>query len=286
MLARSRPRARSAEGMSLPHTILDLNFLRELVWQDVLLVLIVLVISRLMIAVMRAGMRRLADSVPPGRRLAVLRLSPKLRLAIEVGTVLIIVPIVVEPTFQNTVALIATAGLALAFAFKDYGSCLIAGLVTILEGTYQPGDWIEIDGQYGEVTAIGMRAVHIVTADDTEIVIPHSKLWSDSIANASSGHRGLLCVAPFHLDADHDGMAVCARLSAVAEASAYRQPDSKVVVSAVEKPWGTLYRLKSYVRDSREQFLFITDLTLRGKEALRGMGVRFASVPYAETAAS
>lgn len=51
----------------------------------------------------------------------------------------------------------------------------------------------------------------------------------------------------------------------------------------MEKPWGTQYRLKVYVKESRDQFLFITDLTIRGKEALRVMGIRFAQAPYAET---
>jgi hypothetical protein len=52
----------------------------------------------------------------------------------------------------------------------------------------------------------------------------------------------------------------------------------------LEKPWGTHYRLKSYVRESREQFLFVTDLTVRGKEALRSLGIRFAQAGFAETA--
>lgn len=258
-------------------------FLRELVWRDVFFVLAILIGSRFAVLGARRAMRGLAEMVPAQRRLAVLRFGPKLRLLIDLGTVLVILPVLVEPTFHNTVALIATVGLALAFAFKDYGSCLIAGLVTILENTYQPGDWIEIDGNYGEVTTIGLRAVHIVTADDTEIVIPHSRIWSASIANASSGKRSLLCVALFYLDADHDGEAVRRSLHEIAERSTYREADTGIAVIAMEKPWGTLYRLKAHVRESREQFLFITDLTLQGKAALRTMGVRFAQAPYAET---
>jgi small conductance mechanosensitive channel len=260
-----------------------LDFLRELMWQDVLLVLAILVLSRLLVQLARWTVRGLADFVPGRMRPAVLRVSPKIRLLIDIGTLLVILPILVEPTFHNTVALIATIGIALAFAFKDYGSALIGGFVTILEGTYQPGDWIEMEGFYGEVTAIGLRAVHIVTADDTEIVIPHSKLWTTSIANATGGQRGLLCVAPFYLDADHDAEAVRQRLVRVAEESAYRDPDKKIAVGVTEKPWGTLYRLKAYVKDSRNQFLLVTDLTIRGKEALRSMNVRFARAPYAET---
>ena len=54
---------------------------------------------------------------------------------------------------------------------------------------------------------------------------------------------------------------------------------------AQEKPWATHYKLKAYVRESREQFDFITDLTMCGKEALRVMNVRFGQVPpYAELA--
>ena len=45
-----------------------------------------------------------------------------------------------------------------------------------------------------------MRAVRVVTLDDTEVIIPHTKLWTSSIFNASSGNRHLLCVADFYLD--------------------------------------------------------------------------------------
>lgn len=48
-----------------------------------------------------------------------------------------IAPLVVELSVENIVALTATVGLALAFALKDYVSCVIAGVVTIIENTYQ-----------------------------------------------------------------------------------------------------------------------------------------------------
>ena len=188
----------------------------------------------------------------------------------------------VEPTFEDIVTLVAAVGLTLAFAFKDYVSCLIAGVVTILENTYQPGDWIEVDGTYGEVKAIGTRAVHIVTADDTEVIIPHAKLWSTSVFNASSGAQSLLCVTDFYLHADHDGAAVHEVLAEIAETSTYRKPETPVKVVATETPLGTRYKLKAYVSESREQFAMITDLTIRGKERLRTMGVTFAQALYAK----
>ncbi len=259
-----------------------LGFLRELTWSHVIFVVAVLVGCGLLILLVRRIVRRAAESAPSHRRLLILRTAPIARLLIGIAGIAIIIPILVEPTFENVVALVATVGLALAFALKDYVSCLAAGVVTILENTYQPGDWVELDGTYGEVRAIGTRAVHIVTADDTEVIIPHARLWSTSVFNASGGKQSLLCVTDFYLHADHDGAAVRQVLAEIAETSSYRKPETSVKVIAVEMPWGTHYKLKAYVSESREQFAMITDLTLRGKERLRTMGLTFAQVPYAE----
>jgi hypothetical protein len=55
-----------------------------------------------------------------------------------------------------------------------------------------------------------------------------------------------------------------------------------VSVTVVERPWGTQYRVKAYVKESRDQFRFISDMTIRGKDAIRQMNIRFAQAPYAE----
>jgi small conductance mechanosensitive channel len=259
-----------------------LGLMRTLTWPHALLVLAVLVLARLLVLLVRWAVHRAAERLPPRHRLTVLRAAPLARLLIDVGAVAAVVTILVEPTFQNIVALLAGVGLVLAFALKDYGSSLVAGLVTILENTYQPGDWIEVDGTYGEVKAIGLRAVHLVTADDTEVVIPHSRLWSASIFNASSGKRSLLCVTDFYLHPDHYAFEARRLLTELATSSSFRKSGSPVAVIVMEKPWGTHYRVKTYVKDSRDQYLLITDLTVRGKEALKAMNVQFAQAVYAE----
>jgi small-conductance mechanosensitive channel len=125
--------------------------------------------------------------------------------------------------------------------------------------------------------------VHIVTADDTAVIIPHSRLWSSSVHNASGGQRSILCVTNFYLRADHDGASVRRALCETGETSGFRKPKTPVKVMAAEMPWGTRYKIKAYVAESREQFAMITDLTIRGKERLRAMGVAFAQAPYAES---
>jgi len=258
------------------------HILRKLSHHHILLVAGVLVSACIITSIVRRLIIYLAEKAPSSLRLLILRALPLARFLIGIGAIAIIVPILVEPTFQNVITLVASVGLVLAFTLKDYGSSLVAGLVTVLENIYQPGDWIEVDGTYGEVRSIGPRAARIVTPDDTEVIIPHSRLWSTNIFNASSGNRSLLCVTDFYLDPDHDASIARKRLVEVANTSSYRKPDSPVTVIILEKPWGTHYRLKSYVNESREQFLFITDLTIRGKEAIRSLGIRFAQAPYAE----
>ncbi len=265
--------------------ISTLGFLRKVGSSELWLVVAVLLSAWMLASAVRWILNRAAEKASPRLRLSILRIVPLARLAVGIGALVVVVPILVEPSFQNIVALVASVGLALAFALKDYASSLAAGLLTVLENAYQPGDWIEMDGIYGEVKFIGVRAVHIVTADDNEVIIPHYQFWTKKISNATSGSHSLLCVADFYLHPDHDGAAVRQRLEEIGETSSRRKPETKVSVVAQEKPWATHYKLKAYVRESREQFEFITDLTIFGKEALRAMNVRFAQVPpYAEAA--
>ena len=254
--------------------------LARLEWRHVLLIVAILIGARILAGAVTHGFTDLSERVPAGWRLRVLRFMPVTRFLVAVAAIALILPLLIQPTTQSVLALLASVGLALAFVLKDYGSSVVAAMVTVFERPYQPGDWIAVDGAYGEVRLIGLRAVHLVTADDTEVIIPHSKLWGTSIFNATAGQHHVLCIADFYLHPEHDGARVQAELTRVASASAYLQPDSPITVVAAEKPWGTHYRLKAYAKESREQFTFTTDLTIRGKEALRTIGARAAVASY------
>ena len=259
------------------------DLLRPLTWDHVLVVVAIIAIARLLAALVQRIVRQVAERVAPRFRLGILRVSPILRLAIGFAAVLFIIPVLIEPTLENVIALIAGVGLLIAFALKDYVSSLVAGLTAVLENVYQPGDWIEIGSTYGEVKSISLRAVRVVTADDTEVIIPHSRLWATSVANATSGNHSLLCVTRFYLHPDHDAAGVCRALEEMTAVSEYRKPDSSISIAAAERPWGTEYKVKAYVNDAREQFAFMTDLTIRGKASLQALGARFAAAPFAAT---
>lgn len=233
----------------------------------------------LLIAIGTRFLPWLANRVSGRFRFYLLASVAVLRLFIIIVAFALIITRVIEPTFKNLVALLGVLGLALGFALKDYASSLIAGVVTLYEAPYRPGDWIEVNGAYGEVKAINMRSAEIVTPDDTVVVIPHLKLWDQLIFNANDGGQNLQCVADFYLHPRHDAAQVKHTLYDVALTSAFLQIEQPINVIVLDKPWGTHYRLKAYPIDPRQQFDFITDLTIRGKAALTSLDVEFASMP-------
>ena len=214
----------------------------------------------------------LAERGPNRLRLYLLAIVPIARLVLLVVAVFWIVPIVFNITFQNFLVIAGAASVAIGFAFKDYVSSLIAGVVAIIERPYRPGDWVRIGDDYGEVRGVGMRAIRVLTPDANMIVIPHSKLWTDNISNSNDGARTLMCVADFYLQPRHDASRMREALQDVALTSAYLDYAQPVIVVLTEKPWGTHYKLRAYPFDMRDQFAFITDLTVRGKLAIAENG--------------
>jgi small-conductance mechanosensitive channel len=223
----------------------------------------------------------LATQAPSQFRLRLLPLMPILQLVIVGMAMAHIVPLLIDPTPENILAVSGGIAITLSFAFQDYVSSLVAGVVAVYERPFRVGDWIKIDNAYGEITSVGFRAIELVTPDDTVVLIPHKKLWDSIIYNDNNGNREHQCIADFYLHPEHDAEVVRQKLREVALTSPYLQLSRPVVVIVLEKPWGTHYRLKAYPIDGRDQFKFTTDMTVRGKAALANLGVRPAVVPAA-----
>src|SRR5258707_1212872 len=136
----------------------SLGVFRNLQSNDLLLVAGAGVLAWLLASTVGWVLRPVGERAPLRLRLPILRVIPLLRLGVGIAALAVIVPILVEPTFQNVVAIVASVGLALAFVLKDYASSLAAGLVTILQSPYQPRGLIQLDGTHGGGQLIQGRA--------------------------------------------------------------------------------------------------------------------------------
>ena len=261
------------EGLGLKDALDSIT--SQALWQA----LILIVMASLLTWAVQNVFPRIASKLGGKPRLYLLASVPLLRLVIIVATVILVVPILIKPSFENMVAIFGALALALGFALKDYASSLIAGIVTLYEMPYRPGDWIEIDGQYGEVRAIGARAAELITPDDTVIVVPHSKLWDSLIANGNDGTDHLMCVAEFHLHPHHDMARVMTLLRTVAFTHPLTKTWKPVLVVVSNKPWGMVYRLKAYPIEPSAQFRFISELTATGAQVMATEGVGFVFAP-------
>jgi small conductance mechanosensitive channel len=244
----------------------------------------IFVVAWVLIWLIRHFLPWLGNRVPARFRVYLLPSVPVIRLLILIAAIALIVPMVIKTSLQNFVAILGLTAVALGFAFKDYISSLLAGIVAVYERPYRVGDWVTVDGAYGEVISMNLRAIRVFTFDDTVVTIPHIKIWEKNIYNANDGKRNLLCVAHFFVDPNHEAALVRQKLHDVALTSPYLDLNHPIRVIVQEQPWGTHYQLKAYPLDGRDQMLFISDLTVRGKAALAKMGVKPAqAVPAPAT---
>jgi small conductance mechanosensitive channel len=241
---------------------------------DFVRIVVIAVLAWVLIRLVQWIFPWLAKRVPARLRVYLLPSVPVIRLFILIIAGIMIFPIVIKANLQNLVAILGFAAIALGFAFKEYVSSLIAGIVAIYERPYRVGDWVTVDGAYGEVQSMTLRALRLWTFDDTVVTIPHIKIWTTNIFNGNDGKRNLLCVAHFYVDPGHDAVVVRQKLHDVALTSPYLDLSHRIRVIVQEQPWGTHYQIKAYPLDGRDQMQFISDLTVRGKTALAALGVK------------
>ena len=257
-------------------------------FQDISFLKIALIIVGVWLAIylVRKVLPYLAERGPSQLRLYLLGAEPVLRLFFLTGAIVWLIPIVFNITLQNFFVIAGAASVAIGFAFKDYASSLIAGIVAVFERPYRPGDWVNIGGDYGEVISVGLRAVELRTAADDVITVPHLVLWDKNVSNSNDGQNTLMCIAEFHVHPDHEAAPLREALETVALTSAYLNYEKPVLVMLAETVWGTHYQLKAYPFDMRDQFAFISDMTVRGKEAIVAAGAREVSAPGAVSGTS
>ena len=163
----------------------------------------------------------------------------------------------------------------LGFAFKDYVSSVIAGVVVLFEAPYRVGDRVKIDEHYGEVISFGLRSFRIQTLEDNIVTVPHSHIWTNPITNANDGSLEAQVVTDFYLNHSVDIQLACRILDRAAYTSKYTQMKLPIAVTIQEELFATHLQIKAYPIDPRAETAYKTDLSLRAKEAFSLYGIRY-----------
>lgn len=210
------------------------------------------------------------------RRLFYKRLVPLVRILIWSIGLYVVIRFVFQVDAQSLVAATAAIGVAVGFAAQDLLKNIFGGLVIISDRPFQVGDKISVAGTYGEVASIGLRSTRIITPDDNLVSVPNAQVVDSQVANANAGALDCQVVTSLYLPGwvDERKARMLAYEAAASSRFVYRnKPVVVVVTDEFKETFLTHLKVKAYVIDTRYEFLLMTDITERCREAFREHGL-------------
>ncbi|MCA9691017.1 MAG: mechanosensitive ion channel, partial [Myxococcales bacterium] len=111
----------------------------------------------------------------PNRRLLLQNIATFVQFLIYVATGVTVILLSLQLN-KSVLALIGgTIAVSVGFAVKDLVASFIAGIMIMIDRPFQVGDRVTFGGEYGDITAIGLRSVRLQTLDDSTVTIPNNK---------------------------------------------------------------------------------------------------------------
>ena len=100
-------------------------------------------------------------------------------------------------------------GLAIGFGLQKTFGNLISGIILLLDKSIKPGDVISVTDQagneaIGQIRKIGIRAISVITRDQTEHLIPNENLMINQVVNWSYSSKDVRVKAPIGVSYDSD----------------------------------------------------------------------------------
>ena len=133
-------------------------------------------------------------------------------------------------------SIIAAMMLALGFALQDTLGDVASGVMLVLFRPYKIGDEVELDGERGVVTQLGLFTTRMVTRDNIEFIVGNSAAFSGTIKNFNEfGDRRLDLDYGVSYDADI-GKSIDALISAT-------EGDDRIRRDSDRAPWAKVVEL-------------------------------------------
>ena len=179
----------------------------------------------------------------------------------------------------NVAALVAglgIAGIALGFAAKDTLENFISGVTILLDRPFEIGDWVDVDGQYGEVVELTLRSTRIRTLGNRTVVVPNLQMINHNITNFSvrGNTMGLRVDIPFGIAyKERPAEARKAVLPLVeGDDRIASEPEPEVVVTKLNDSSVDM-ALRMFVKDPGSEYPIRFHYTERIREALRDANI-------------
>ncbi|MEP2770813.1 MAG: mechanosensitive ion channel domain-containing protein [Fulvivirga sp.] len=198
-------------------------------------------------------------------RITIKGLVPVVKISGWVFVIFIIIAGVIQPPIETVIAVTASVGIAVGFAAQDILKNVFGGIMILFDRPFQVGDKIEVGEHYGEVVQIGLRSTRLITADDSLVSVPNGELMNKSVSNSNTGEANCQVVAEIYLPITIDTESVRKIATEAAQVSRFvylNKPITVLFFNEVKERRSYLkMRLKAYVSDIRNEFIFKSDMT-------------------------
>lgn len=211
------------------------------------------------------------------RRLTFQKIESFLRFAIYIVTGAVVIALSFRLTDAVLTLVGGTLAVAIGFAMRDLVAAMIAGVTIMLDRPFQVGDRVLFSGEYGDITAIGLRSVRIQTLDDNTVTVPNNKLLTEVTSCGNYGALDMQIQIDFYIGVDQD-IALAERILREAMLTSQYVYLKKPIVVLVKQVLKDQYvsihlRLKGYVLDTKYEKAFETDVSKRALLAFREHGI-------------
>ncbi len=201
------------------------------------------------------------------RRMLFQKLGTIVQFFVYIATIGTVVALSVRFDAQVLTLLGGTAAVAVGFAVRDLVASFIAGIMIMIDQPFQVGDRVAFGGEYGDITAIGLRSVRLQTLDDNTVTIPNNKFLTDMTSCGNYGALDMQVVMDFYIGLDQDVTKARDIVTEAGLTSRYVHLPKPVVVlvnQVIQDNYVAVrLRLKAYVLDTQYEKAFETDVNLR-----------------------
>ncbi len=117
---------------------------------------------------------------------------------------------------KNVTILAGALGVGIGFGLQTIVNNFVSGLILLFERPVKVGDVVQIGGEWGTISKLGLRATVVQTFDQAEIIVPNSELVSTAVTNWTLSNRRVRVVVPVGVAYGSDVARVMEILEAVA----------------------------------------------------------------------
>ncbi|MCB9592782.1 MAG: mechanosensitive ion channel [Sandaracinaceae bacterium] len=245
-------------------------------WSGVAVSAVVILVAWAITRFARRAVERLSEQFAD-RRLTLHKALTVLQFTIYLVVAVLVLKLSLRLDDRLIALIGGTIAVGVGLAIKDLVASLIAGVLIMADRPFQVGDRVQFEGHYGDITAIGLRSVRMVTLDDNVVTIPNNKFLSGITSSGNYGALDMQVATDFLIGVDQDVALAEQIVREAAVSSRHVHLPKPVVVLIAPQVVGSYLaiqlRLKAYVLDTKYEKAFTTDVNRRVLTAFRAAGV-------------